>query len=79
LERGIAWWAICVALSLLGICPISISGRLPLLRAVVGFTLGLAIFRFAGYLDRLSAVAQDVLVVVVLVGIVAAAAFNPYD
>jgi hypothetical protein len=46
---------------------------------MVGFTLGLAIFRFAGYLDRLSAVAQDVLVVVVLVGIVAAAAFNPYD
>ena len=53
--------------------------RLPLLRAMVGFTLGLAIFRFAGYLDGLSAVAQDVLVVVVLVGIVAAAAFNPYD
>jgi hypothetical protein len=46
---------------------------------MVGFTLGLAIFRFAGYLDGLSAVAQDVLVVVVLVGIVAAAAFNPYD
>ena len=50
LERGIAWWAICVVLSLLGICLIGISGKgssgpldvvqvppFPLLRAMVGF------------------------------------------
>jgi peptidoglycan/LPS O-acetylase OafA/YrhL len=87
LQKGVAWWAACVALSLLGIYLVSVSGNgssgpldvvqvtsfLPLLRAIAGFTLGLATFRFAGYLDRLSATAQDVLVVVILVAIFAAA------
>ena len=59
--------------ALLAVYTISISGRgssgpldvvngnsfYPLLRAVAGFTLGLAIFRFAGVLDRLSMTAQD--------------------
>jgi peptidoglycan/LPS O-acetylase OafA/YrhL len=42
----------------------------PLLRAVAGFTLGLAIFRFAGVLDRLSTTAQDVLLAVILAAII---------
>jgi peptidoglycan/LPS O-acetylase OafA/YrhL len=41
----------------------------PLLRAVAGFTLGLAIFRFSGVLDRLSMTAQDVLLALILVAI----------
>jgi peptidoglycan/LPS O-acetylase OafA/YrhL len=93
LQKGIGYWAACVVLSLLGIYLISISGKgssgpldvvrddsfLPLLRAMVGFTLGLAIFRVAGYLDRLSAIVQDVLVVVVLASIVAVATFTKHD
>ncbi len=93
LQKGIAWWAACVVLSFFGIYLISISGKgwsgpldvtqvdsfLPLLRAVAGFTLGLATFRFAGYLDRLSALAQDVLVVIALVLIFAEAAFIAND
>ncbi len=93
LQKGIAWWTACVVLSLTGICLIAASGKgasgpldvvqrdsfLPLLRAIVGFTLGLATFRFAGYLDRLSATAQDVLVAVILVLIVAEAVFIASD
>src|ERR1700691_547303 len=70
LEKGIGWWTACVALSLLGIYLISISGEgssgpldvvqdsslLPLLRAIAGFTLGLATLRYGPYLDRLSAI-----------------------
>lgn len=93
LQKSVAWWAVCVALSLAGIYLISISGKgssgpldvvsvdslLPLLRAMAGFTLGLATFRFAGYLDRLSGIAQDVLVVVVLALIIAEAVFIRND
>jgi peptidoglycan/LPS O-acetylase OafA/YrhL len=93
LQKGIAWWAACVVLSLLGIYLVASSGMgssgpldvvqvyslLPLLRALVGFTLGLATFRFAGALDRLSATAQDVAVVVILGAIVAEAVFIASD
>jgi peptidoglycan/LPS O-acetylase OafA/YrhL len=72
-----------VLAALLAIVAVGLSGRgssgpldvvngnsfYPLLRAVAGFTLGLAIFRFAGSMDRLSAMAQDVLLAVVLVAI----------
>jgi peptidoglycan/LPS O-acetylase OafA/YrhL len=51
----------------------------PLLRAVAGFTLGLAIFRFAGVVDRLSAATQDVLVVAILLAIIAAGVISPVD
>jgi len=93
LHKGIAAWAGCVALSLLAIYLISISGQgysgpldvvsvdslLPLLRALAGFTLGLATFRFAGQLDRLSATVQDALVLIVLFAIVEAAVFITDD
>ena len=91
--RGVAWWCICVGLSLIAIYLISMSGKgssgpldvvqndsfLPLLRALAGFTLGLATFRYAGYLDRLSATAQDVLVIVVVIAIFAAALLTTND
>jgi len=74
---------LAVLAALLAIVAVSLSGRgssgpldvvsgdsfYPLLRAVAGFTLGLAIFRFAGTMDRLSAMAQDGLLAVVLVAI----------
>jgi peptidoglycan/LPS O-acetylase OafA/YrhL len=41
----------------------------PLLRAIAGFTLGLAIFRFSGVLDRMSMTAQDVVLAAILVAI----------
>jgi peptidoglycan/LPS O-acetylase OafA/YrhL len=93
IHKGMGYWAACVALSLLGIYLISISGKgasgpldvvqddslLPLLRAMAGFTLGLATYRVAGYLDRLSAMVQDVLVVVILAAIVAAGVLAAHD
>jgi peptidoglycan/LPS O-acetylase OafA/YrhL len=93
LHRGIGYWAGCVVLSLLGIYLISLSGKgsggrldvvsddsfLPLLRAIVGFTLGLATYRVAGYLDSLSAAVQDVLVVVILAAIIAVAVLTAHD
>jgi peptidoglycan/LPS O-acetylase OafA/YrhL len=93
LQKGIASWTICVALSLFGIYLISISGKgssgpldvvqdsslLPLLRAILGFTLGLATLRFAPYLDRLSALLQDALLVVVLASMLAAADLTTDD
>lgn len=51
----------------------------PLLRAVAGFTLGLAIFRFANVVDRLSAGAQDALVIAILAAILVAGAISPND
>jgi peptidoglycan/LPS O-acetylase OafA/YrhL len=73
-----------VLAALVAIYAVSISGRgssgpldvvngnsfYPMLRAVAGFTLGLAMFRFAGVLDRLSMTAQDVLLAVILVAII---------
>jgi peptidoglycan/LPS O-acetylase OafA/YrhL len=41
----------------------------PLLRAIAGFTLGLAIYRFSDVMNRLSTTAQDVLLVVLLIAI----------
>jgi peptidoglycan/LPS O-acetylase OafA/YrhL len=74
---------LAVLAALLAIVAVSLSGRgssgpldvvngnsfYPLLRAVAGFTLGLAIFRFSGVLDRMSMTAQDVLLAVILVAI----------
>jgi peptidoglycan/LPS O-acetylase OafA/YrhL len=93
LLKSVSWVTACVALSLLGIYLISISDQgnagpldvvqrnslLPLCRAIVGFTLGLATLRFAPYLDRLSAIAQDLLVIVILVLMVAAAVLTADD
>jgi peptidoglycan/LPS O-acetylase OafA/YrhL len=93
LHKSIAAWAGCVALSMLAIYLISISGQgysgpldvvsvdslLPLVRAVAGFTLGLATFRFAGHLDRLSATVQDALLLIILFSIVEAAVFITDD
>jgi peptidoglycan/LPS O-acetylase OafA/YrhL len=76
---------VTVLAALLAIVAVGLSGRgssgpldvvngnsfYPLLRAVAGFTLGLAIFRFAGTMDRLSAMAQDVLLAVILAAILA--------
>lgn len=88
LEKDLRWCIACVVLSLIGIYLISISGQgssgpldavarnsfLPLCRAIIGFTLGLATLRFAVYLDALSAIAQDALVIALLV-LMAAFAF----
>jgi peptidoglycan/LPS O-acetylase OafA/YrhL len=51
----------------------------PLLRAVAGFTLGLAIFRFAGVIDRLSMTMQDALVIGILVAMFAVGVFSHSD
>jgi peptidoglycan/LPS O-acetylase OafA/YrhL len=93
LQKSVGWCLACVALCLLGIYLISLSGQgasgpldvvdrsspLPLLRAMVGFTLGLATFRFAHHLDRLSATVQDILVIVVLAAMMAVAVFTKDD
>jgi peptidoglycan/LPS O-acetylase OafA/YrhL len=74
-----------VLAALLAIVAVGLSGRgsggpldvvngdsfYPLLRAIAGFTLGLAIFRMAGAIDRLSATAQDVLLGILLIAILA--------
>ncbi|MGC4009821.1 MAG: acyltransferase [Pseudomonas sp.] len=51
----------------------------PLLRAVAGFTLGLAIFRYAGMLDPFSVMAQDVTLLIVLAAIIIAAVAGAGD
>jgi peptidoglycan/LPS O-acetylase OafA/YrhL len=93
LQKSIARWTVCVALSLLAVYLISISGQgasgpldvvsddslLPLLRAIAGFTLGLATFRYATCLDRLSAMVQDVLVVAILASMLAVAVLTADD
>jgi peptidoglycan/LPS O-acetylase OafA/YrhL len=93
LEKDVRWWAACVVLSLIGICLISYSGQgasgpldvvdrnsfLPLCRAIIGFTLGLATLRYAPYLDRLSATTQDVLVIAILALMIALAVFTAED
>jgi len=85
IRRGLVLCGLTVVAALLAIYAVSISGHgssgpldvvngnsfYPLLRAVAGFTLGLAIFRFAGFLDRLSTAAQDTLLAAILVAIVA--------
>lgn len=73
-----------VVAALAAIYAVSISGRgssgpldvtngnsfYPMLRAVAGFTLGLAIYRFADVMDRLSTTAQDVLLAAILIAII---------
>jgi peptidoglycan/LPS O-acetylase OafA/YrhL len=84
IRRSLPVCGFAVLAALLAIYAVSISGRgssgpldvvngnsfYPLLRAVAGFTLGLAIFRFAGVLDRLSMTTQDVLLAVILAAII---------
>jgi peptidoglycan/LPS O-acetylase OafA/YrhL len=93
LQKGVAAWAASVTLALLAIYSISISGQgssgpldvvsrdsfLPLLRAIAGFTLGLATFRYAANLDRLSPIVQDVLLGVILASMVAVAVLTADD
>ena len=93
LQKCVAFSAACVALALSSIYLISISGRgssgppdvvsrdsfLPLLRAIAGFALGLATFRYADSLDRLSPNAQDVLLVAILASMVAVVVLTADD
>jgi peptidoglycan/LPS O-acetylase OafA/YrhL len=93
LEKDVRWWTACVVVSLGGIYLISNSGEgasgpldvvarnslLPLCRAIIGFTLGLATLRYATYLDRLSAITQDGLVVGILALMIALAVFTAED
>jgi peptidoglycan/LPS O-acetylase OafA/YrhL len=83
LQRGFLSWSLCVLLSAISIYMIGSSGLgysgpldvvettsfYPLLRAIAGFTFGLAIFRYAEKLDRLTASSQDALLVVILIAI----------
>jgi peptidoglycan/LPS O-acetylase OafA/YrhL len=93
LRKSTATAAIAVLAAFVAIYAVSISGRgsggsldvvngnsfYPLLRAVAGFTLGLAIFRFAGVVDRLSMAKQDALIVAILVALIAAGALSNSD
>jgi peptidoglycan/LPS O-acetylase OafA/YrhL len=93
LQRGIFSWGLCVLLSVIAIYAIGISGLgysgpldvvettsfYPLLRAIAGFTLGLAIYRYAGNLDRLTALSQDALLIVTFIAIVVAACVTKND
>jgi len=93
LEKDLRWCIACGVLSLFAIYLISNSGQgssgpldvvqrnspLPLCRAIIGFTLGLATLRFAVYMDRLSATTQDALVIAILALMVALAVFTPED
>jgi peptidoglycan/LPS O-acetylase OafA/YrhL len=93
LEKDVRWWIACVVLSLVGIYLISNSGQgssgpldvvarnspLPLCRAIIGFALGLATLRFVPCLDRLSAMAQDILVIATLALMVGFAVFTAED
>ncbi|MET0969909.1 MAG: acyltransferase [Tardiphaga sp.] len=85
--------ALAVLAAAVAIYAVSLSGRgsggsldvvngnsfYPLLRAVAGFTLGLAIYRFAGVVDRLSGAVQDALVIAILVAIFAVGVISPTD
>jgi peptidoglycan/LPS O-acetylase OafA/YrhL len=75
-QRGLTVSLLGCAAALAMVCAIAASGRgvsgpldvvngnsfLPLLRAIAGFTIGLAIFRYSHHLDRLSMPVQDLLV-----------------
>jgi peptidoglycan/LPS O-acetylase OafA/YrhL len=92
--RGnVAFGIIAVGLSLLAIHAIEASGLggsgpldvtsgdsfYPLLRAIAGFALGQAIFRFCVSVPALPMVFQDILVVLILLAIAAVAAFSTAD
>lgn len=93
LQRGIASWFMAVLVGAYAIYAVATSGMgydgpldvvqvtsmLPLVRAIAGFTFGLAIFRYAGQLDRLSARTQDALLGLVLVAIAVAALLTAND
>ena len=93
LQRGALGWSFCVLLSVIAIYVIGTSGLgysgpldvvestsfYPMLRAIAGFTFGLAIYRYAEKLDGLTARNQDALLVVILVAIVAAALLTKND
>ena len=88
------WFALlAVVAALVGIYAVSITGRgsggpldvvngnslYPMLRAVCGFALGLAIFRFSDLVDRLSATVQDILVVALPLAIIVVGAADASD
>jgi peptidoglycan/LPS O-acetylase OafA/YrhL len=93
LQRGLLGWSVSVFLSVIAIYAIGTSGLgysgpldvvestsfYPMLRAVAGFTFGLAIYRYAEKLDGLTARNQDVLLVVILVAVVSAACLTTND
>jgi peptidoglycan/LPS O-acetylase OafA/YrhL len=93
LRKGKLAAGLSVVAAFIAIYAVSISGRgsggsldvvngnsfYPLLRAVAGFTLGLAIFRFADAIDRLLMSMQDALVIAILVAIFAVGIASPSD
>jgi peptidoglycan/LPS O-acetylase OafA/YrhL len=93
LRKSTATAGIAVVAAFIAIYAVSVSGRgsggsldvvngnsfYPLVRAVAGFTLGLAIFRFADILDRLSMASQDALVIGILLAMVAVGMFSSSD
>ncbi|UZE48424.1 acyltransferase family protein [Rhodopseudomonas sp. P2A-2r] len=93
LRKSAATAGIAVLAAFVAIYAVSVSGRgsggsldvvngnsfYPLVRAVAGFTLGLAIFRFADILDRLSMAVQDALVIGILMAMVAVGMFSRSD
>ena len=82
-----------VVAALAAIYMVSISGRgsagpldvtngnsfYPMVRAVAGFTLGLAIYRFSDVLDRLSMTAQDILLACILIAIIVTVTISAGD
>jgi peptidoglycan/LPS O-acetylase OafA/YrhL len=93
LRKSAATAAIAVLAAFVAIYAVSISGRgsggpldvvngnsfYPLVRAVAGFMLGLAIFRFADIIDRLSMAMQDALVTGILVAMIAVGMLSDSD
>jgi peptidoglycan/LPS O-acetylase OafA/YrhL len=93
LRKSAATAGIAVLAAFVAIYAVSVSGRgsggsldvvngnsfYPLVRAVAGFTLGLAIFRFAEILDRLPMTVQDALVIGILMAMVAVGMFSRSD
>jgi len=90
-HRWIALLAVVAAL--VGIYAVSITGRgsggpldvvngnslYPMLRAVCGFAIGLAIFRFGDLVDRLSVTTQDMLVIALPLAIIAVGVADASD
>jgi peptidoglycan/LPS O-acetylase OafA/YrhL len=93
LRKSTATAAIAVLAAFVAIYAVSISNRgsggpldvvngnslYPMLPAVCGFALGLAIFRFSDLVDRLSATVQDILVVALPLAIIVVGAADASD
>jgi len=93
LRRGPLLWVASAAAAAFAICAVGHSNTgysgpldvvdvrsiLPMVRTVAGFTLGLALARYAGLLDRLGSVVLDVLLGLTLVAIVAAMVLTRND